>query len=101
MCDQDPGLCAFDGFLPISCRTTAAAKPREGALDNPSSRQHLEAFGGVGSFDDLQRPASEADKGAPQLRPAIATIGEYVTHFRGLAAELGEDAGRTVQSSGI
>ncbi len=25
MCDQDPGLCAFDGFLPISCQTTAAA----------------------------------------------------------------------------
>ena len=64
MGDQHPGLGAFDGFLPVLCQTTAATEPCEGVLDNPSARQQLEALGGIGTFDDLQRPAPEGSKGA-------------------------------------
>jgi len=96
MCDQQPSLSAFDGFLPILCQSAAATEPGERAFDNPPAWQYLEAFGGVRPFDDLQRPASEADKGTPQLWSGIATIREHVAQLWGLAAELGEDPGRAI-----
>ena len=45
--DEQPCLCAGDGSFPIPCQTPAAAKPREGALDDPSAGEHLEALGGA------------------------------------------------------
>ena len=63
MGDQDPRLGALGGFFPILRETSAAAKPCEGALDDPSSGEHFEPLGFVGALDDLERPAPEADKG--------------------------------------
>ena len=96
MGDQQPGLGALDGFLPILCQTTATTEPCEGAFHDPSAWQNLEALGGVGALDDLQRPASEAHEGAPQLRSGIAAVREHVAQFRSLAAEPGKDPERTV-----
>ena len=58
--DQHPSLGAFDGFLPILRQTAATAEPCE-VRSTTHFRQHLEARG-VGSLDDLQRPAPEVDK---------------------------------------
>ena len=80
--DQQPCLSALDGFFPIPCQAPTAAKPSKCALHDPSARQHLEPLGGIGSLDDLQRPAPEADKG--------------VTQFRSLAAQPGKDPGRAI-----
>ena len=93
---QHPCLCALDGFLPIACQSTAATEPCEGAFDDPSPGQHLETLGGIRALDDLQRPAPEADEGAPQFRPGIAAIREHMAQFWGLAAEPGKDTGRAV-----
>ena len=83
-------------FLPIACQTAAATEPCEGTLHDPSARQHLEAPGGVGALDDLQRPAPEVDKGTPQLRSGIAAVGEDVAQIWGLSAEPCEDPGRAI-----
>ena len=49
-----------------------ALEGREEALDDLAARQDLEAFGGVGSFDDLQGPAAERGEGALELGAAYA-----------------------------
>ena len=95
MGDEAPGFGAVDGFLPISCQTATATKPREGALDEAATGQYLEALCSVGSIDDLQIPAPEADKGAAQLWSGIAAISEHVAQPRGLATQFGKDPGRT------
>ena len=96
MGDQHPCLCALDGFLPIACQSAAATEPCEGAFDDPSPGQHLEALGSVGPLDDLHRPASEVGEGAPQFRPGIAAIREHMAQTQSLAAEPGKDPGRAV-----
>ena len=40
-------------IFPVLGETTATVEPRNGAFDNPSPRQNLEAFCGIGSFDDF------------------------------------------------
>ncbi len=65
MGDEQSGLGAFDGILPILRQTAAATEPCESAFHDPSAGQHLEAYGGIGALDDLQRPASEFHEGAP------------------------------------
>ena len=85
--DEHPCLCALDGFLPIACQSAAATEPCKSAFDDPSAGQHLEALGGVGSLDDLQSPAPEADEGTAQFRPGIAAIREHVAQFWGPRGE--------------
>jgi len=50
MGDQHPSFGALGGLFPILRQSAAPAKPCEGALDDPSAGQHLEALGGVGSL---------------------------------------------------
>lgn len=54
MCDEDPGLGAGDGFLPILGEPPASTEPGKGAFDHPSAPQEFETLGDVGAFDDLQ-----------------------------------------------
>jgi hypothetical protein len=41
-----------------------------GPFDDPTPRQHLEALGGVGPLDDLDRPFADATQGVPELSSA-------------------------------
>ena len=60
MGDGGPCCGAFDGFFPVLGETAAPAEPCEGAFDDPSAREDLEAVGLVGALDDLDRPASRS-----------------------------------------
>jgi hypothetical protein len=57
--DEDPCDGAGDGGLEVLGEAAAAAKPCEGPFNDPPARQHFEALGGIGSLDDLDRPAAE------------------------------------------
>lgn len=59
VCDEEPGLCTGDGFLPVLGHAAAPSEPREGAFDHPATRDDFEALRGVGAFDDLQSPAPD------------------------------------------
>ena len=57
----------------------AAAEPGEGAFHDPAFGQHLEAFGGVRSLDDLdlERGCGFA-RARPEQRPGITAVGEQL-----------------------
>lgn len=51
--DVDDGLARGRQVLVVLAEATLPPKPAEGALDNPSARQHLEPSDIVGSLDDF------------------------------------------------
>jgi len=61
---------SMDFSQSFASQSAATAEPCEGALHDPSARQHLKAFCSFGSLDDLQRPAPEVDKGPRSFGPA-------------------------------
>ena len=69
-------------FFPVLGRAATPSEPREGAFDHPATRNDFEALGGVGAFDDLQRPAPDLLQSTLQLGSGIAAIGEYMTQQR-------------------
>src|ERR1035437_610386 len=52
----DPGFGAGLGGFVITHQSPLAHQPAEGAFHEPAARQHFEADGIVGAFDDLDRP---------------------------------------------
>ena len=96
MGEEAPCLGAFDGFLPILGEPSAAPEPGEGTLEDPAAWQNLKAFCHIGTFDDLDRPAPDADQGGAQFGPGIAAIGENVAKFRNFTSELFKHAHRPV-----
>lgn len=79
MCDEEPDLGAGDDLLPILGQAPASAEPCEGALDDPSLRQHFEACRGVGTLDDLQAPVADFVELIAQLGTAIGIVGKEMT----------------------
>jgi hypothetical protein len=59
MSDENPGDSTCDGGLKVLGEPAASIEPCERSLDNPSARRNLEAFRGIGSFDDFKGPGSE------------------------------------------
>ena len=51
--DVDDGLAGGRQVFVVLAETTMAPKPAESALNDPTSREELEAFDVVGSFDNL------------------------------------------------
>ena len=78
MGDVDPSDGTDDGRLEILGEATAAIEPGKGAFDHPTARQNLEAFGGVASLDDLNRPLAHFGQGAGQFLSGVAAVGEQV-----------------------
>lgn len=52
------------------------------AFDDPASRDDLEAFGGIGALDDLQRPVADLGQRAARLGLGIAAVGEDMAQPR-------------------
>ena len=96
MGEEDPCFGAFDGFLPIPGEPSAAPEPGEGTLKDPAAWKNLEAFCRIGTFEDLDPPAPDADQGGAQFGPLIAAIGENVAKFQSFTSELLKHAHRAV-----
>lgn len=62
--------------------STASAKPREGALHDPATRQNLDAFCLVGPLVDLESELCDLLQCALQLRSGITTVGEDMSQPR-------------------
>jgi hypothetical protein len=67
-------------LLEVLGKASVSSEPCECAFDDPAARQHFEALGGIGPFDDFDYPLALADLGQclPELVSSIATIGEHV-----------------------
>ena len=78
MGDEDPGNGTCDGGLEVLGKPAASIEPCERSLDNPSTRQNLEAFRGIGSFDDFKGPGPEFGQGVFQLVARIGAVSEDV-----------------------
>ena len=82
MSDKQPCFRTSDGFLPILCQPSAAPEPCEGALNDPATGENLEAFGHVGSLDDLQGPLPDFVQSASEFGTGIPAVSEDVTKPR-------------------
>ena len=58
-------------MLEVLGETAVAIEPCEGALDDPTARQKLEAFGCIGLLDDLDCPLADATQGVLEFVPGI------------------------------
>ena len=66
---------AIEAF-PILGKSAAAAKPGEGAFDDPALGQNDEAFGVAESLDDLEVDARQNAFHRPlEFRPLVASVG--------------------------
>ncbi len=79
MGDEEPGRGACDSGFEVLCESPAASEPGEGAFDDPTFWQRLEAFGAFGALDDLDGPRAAVRQGVEQLLAAIDAVGEDVT----------------------
>ena len=90
MGDEEPSRGAGDGGLEVLGEATTSSEPGEGALDNPSSRQELEAFDTGWALHDFDVPGSAMRQGAHQLIATVDPIGKDV-------AQLGERGAQPLQ----
>src|SRR5947209_20404836 len=71
-----PGGGAGGGCLEVFGQASAAAGPCQGALDDPSPRQQLEAFDARRTLDDFDRPGAAIGNGIEQLFAAVDAVGK-------------------------
>jgi hypothetical protein len=78
-------------IFPVLGETAATVEPRNGAFDNPSARQNLEAFRGIGSFDDFGFEIGQ-DFGEPVGKnwTLIGAVGKQLLKEWKLAEQRGE-----------
>jgi hypothetical protein len=99
--DLDAGQCDESGeglgkvFI-ILGDAAVAAKPGEGSLDDPATRQDDEAFQVVAALDDLKAQHRNFGDGSLDLPSIIAIIGPDEFEPREAIADLIEDEGRPV-----
>ena len=74
---HDHGGRRVDQPLEVLGQATVAAEPSEGALDDPTTRQEVEALGIARALDDLE-PQPFASGGAGGDLALIASVSEQV-----------------------
>ena len=75
--------------LVISCQPTTTADPCQGALDDPSFRQHDEPLP-VAAADDLEFPRAGAGDGGLHLLPLVARVSDDALKEREAPSSLAE-----------
>lgn len=78
MGDEKPSDFSSCGPLEVPGEATAPAEPGKGALDDPASRQELEAFDSGGPLDNLDGPLAAMGECIEQLFAAIDPVGKDV-----------------------
>ena len=96
MCDKGPCLSGCNGPFPILRQSWASVHPRERSLHDPAPGRDFEAFGRVGSLDDLQGPGADLLQGTTEFRAGVAAIGEDMAQPGQGEPDRFEDARRTV-----
>src|ERR1700733_11093789 len=87
MGEEKPGGCGGNGGLEVLGEASASAEPGEGALDDPSARQELEAFDPRRTLDDFDRPWAAIVDGGAQLRAPVDAVCEDVAQAGETSAE--------------
>ena len=77
-----PGIKPRIGLPKCGDRAPLTVEPCERSLDNPSTRQNLETFRGIGSFDDFKGPGPEFRQGVLELVARIGAVSEDVAQPR-------------------
>ena len=70
---MNPSLRAFSQSFVVFAEPSVSAQPPEGALHNPSARQHLKAMAVLGALDHLNQPASQTVSPIHQM-PCVGSI---------------------------
>jgi len=86
--DEDPGHDTLEGALKVFGE--ALASPEPGDVRSTTRRRRSSSkplFGGIGSFDDLEAPLSEACHDVAQLVSRVAVIGEHMAQLGLLRAD--------------
>lgn len=73
--EGDEGEEGVGEVLIVLGEATIAAEPGESSLDDPSSRQHDEALGVVGSLDDFELQGGKLGDGFGDLAGVVAAVG--------------------------
>ena len=77
--DEDHGLRDIDALLVVAHEAAPPGHPSEGAFDDLSTWQHLEALLIIGSMNDLDNEVEVVGL-AHEFEPVIGGIGEEVLH---------------------
>src|SRR5665647_3638641 len=81
-CEAQEDQAAEVEIFPVFGKPAATIEPRNGALDDPSTRQNDEAFGPIGTLDDFGfELRSDLGQRRMEDRPRIGAILSY-THLR-------------------
>ena len=90
MGDEDPSDLGIDCGFEVSGETSASAGPGQGALNDPSSWQKLEALDALGSFDDFDGPWTTLRQRIEELIALVDPVSEDM-------AQTGESASHHFQ----
>jgi hypothetical protein len=78
--------------FPILGQTATAAKPTDGAFDNPAFRQNDKSFGLIATLDDFGHQARhDVRQTVLEDRPRVGAVGKQLLQERKLSEQRGED----------
>jgi len=74
--EKQPRPGAVEGGLKVLGEAAVAVEPRKGALDHPAAGQDDKSGGGIGAFDDLDRPPADLIERGIELGAAVGAVGK-------------------------
>jgi hypothetical protein len=88
MGNEKPGGFGSRGSFEVFGQASASSEPREGAFDNPSPRQELEALDALRSLHDLDLPRTAMSDSFFELLTSVDPIRKDMAQFRESVSEL-------------
>ena len=79
-------------IFPILGQAATAPQPSDGSFDDPAFGQKDEAFGSIGTTDDLgDEPRQDARQSVMEHRPGIGAVGKQLLEERELSEHSGQE----------